>query len=121
MIYESASSKSSEEAIRLAMGPYLSKIPENSTSSGFSRIFSRNPSKIKQVSLNTIEREICLENDNSVTNHEKLTERLDFALKEGDDFSHIYFLTAHSGYWESKDTILFILLQIFNFIPKPVV
>ena len=85
---ESASSKPSEEAIRLAMGPYLPKIPEYSTG---------NPYKIKQVSLNTIEREICLENDNSVTNHEKLTERLDFALKEGDDFSHINFLTAHSG------------------------
>ena len=91
---ESASSKPSEEAIKLAMGPYLPKIPENSTSSGFSRIFSRNPSKIKQVSLDTIEKEICLENDNSVTNHEKLTERLDFALKEGIlDFSHINFLT----------------------------
>ena len=119
---ESSSSKPSEEAIRLAMGPYLPKIPENSTSSSFSRIFSRNPSKLKQVSLDTLEKEICLENDNSVTNHEKLTERLDFALKEGIlDFSHINFLTAHSGYWESKETILFILLQIFNFVPKPVV
>ena len=117
---ESAISKPSEEAIRLAMGPYLPKIPEKSNTNIFSRILPKNPSK--KVSLATIEKEICLENDSSVINHEKLTERLDFALKEGIlDFSHINFLTANSGYWESKETILFILLQIFNFVPKTVV
>ena len=115
---ENASSKPSEEAITLAMGPYLPKIPENSTSSSFSRFFSRS----KQVSIDTIEPNFCLENDSKITNHEKLTERVDFALKEGIlESSHINFLTAHGGYWESKETILFILLQIFNFVPKPVV
>ena len=120
---ESASFKPSEEAITLAMGPYLPKIPENSTSSSLSRFFSRNTSsKSKQVSIDTIEPNFCLENDSSITNHEKLTERVDFALKEGMlESSHLNFLTAHSGYWESKETILFILLQIFNFVPKPVV
>ena len=120
---ESASSKPSEEAITLAMGSYLPKIPENSTSSSYSRFFSRNTSsKSKQVSIDTIEPNVCLENDSSITNHEKLTERVDFALKEGMlESSHLNFLTAHSGYWESKETILFILLQIFNFVPKPVV
>ena len=115
-----SATKPSEEAIRLAMGPYLPKIPEKSTSNIFSRILPRNPSK--KVSLVTIEKEIYLENDNSVINNEKLTERLDFALKEGKlDISHLNFFTANSGYWESKETILFILLQIFNFVPKPVV
>ena len=120
---ENASSKPSEEAITLAMGPYLPKIPENSTSSSFSRFFSRSTSsKSKQVSIDTVETNVCLENDSSITNHEKLTERVDFALKEGKlESSHLNFLTAHSGYWESKETILFILLQIFNFVPKPVV
>ena len=120
---ENASSKPSEEAITLAMGPYLPKIPENSTSSSFSRFFSRNTSsKSKPVSIDTIEPNFCLENDSLITNHEKLTERVDFALKEGMlESSHLNFLTAHSGYWESKETILFILLQIFNFVPKPVV
>ena len=94
------------------MGPYLPKIPEYSTG---------NPYKIKRVSLDTIEKAICLENDDSVTNHEKLTERLDFTLKEGMlESSYLNFLTAHCGYWESKETILFILLQIFNFVPKHV-
>ena len=120
---ENASSKPSDEAITLAMGPYLPKIPENTTSSTFSRFFSRNSSKqIKQISLDTIDKEFCLEDDSSVINHEKLTERLDFALKEGMlQSSHLNFLTAHTGYWESRETILFMLLQIFNFVPKPVV
>ncbi|KAI6657326.1 Phospholipase DDHD1-like [Oopsacas minuta] len=117
---ENASSKPSEDAVTLAMGPYLPKIPENTTSSSFSRFFSRSSTIKKQYSIDTIDTNVCLENDSSLILDEKLIERFDFALKEGMlESSHLNFLTAHTGYWESKETILFILLQIFNFVPKP--
>ena len=120
---ENAGSKPSEEAITLAMGPYLPRIPGNTPTGNFSRFFSKlsmGTISSRQLSVETIDPNIYLENDNSIAFNEKLIERLDFALKEGIlESSHLNFLTAHTGYWESKETILFILLQIFSFVRKP--
>ena len=120
---ENANSKPSQDAITLAMGPYLPRIPGSTPTSSFTRLFSklsRGSMSSRQNSSETINPNLCLENDDSIIYNEKLIERLDFALKEGMlESSHLNFLTAHTGYWESKETVLFILLQIFNFVQKP--
>ena len=122
---DNASLKPSQEATIRAMGPYLPQIPNSSPTSNFLSLFykvSTSSTNIKQISGETINPNTYLEKDDSLSFNEKLTERLDFALKEGIlESSHLNFLTAHTGYWESRDTILFILLQIFNFVPSPMV
>lgn len=137
ILIESASYKPTEDFTRLAMGPYIVNLPFPNTHSTVSKLYSyfkttsNAASNITQNSISVNEsdeiktsfiKQFVHENDAKLHFNERLLERYDFVLKERMlENSHLNLLTAHTCYWESKDTILFILLQIYSFVPKPVV